>query len=148
MMFVTCIQLNTNFPVDLWRICHIASYVTIYFFKAFFSFALKFTCIVPSVRFKLTNYCFLHLTCIFSLIQRASEVDLFPHFAIESEKSNFLCLASQTVIWAIMNALAATNRNFKLASRLLGLDSKLERSLLIPFREIKVIDVLLHGLLS
>ncbi|EPS68533.1 hypothetical protein M569_06232 [Genlisea aurea] len=37
-----------------------------------------------------------------------------------------------------MNALAATNRNFKLATRLLGLDSKLERSLLIPFREIKV----------
>ncbi|OMO94783.1 Glutamate/phenylalanine/leucine/valine dehydrogenase [Corchorus capsularis] len=37
-----------------------------------------------------------------------------------------------------MNALAATNRNFRLASRLLGLDSKLERSLLIPFREIKV----------
>ncbi|OIT28350.1 PREDICTED: glutamate dehydrogenase B [Nicotiana attenuata] len=37
-----------------------------------------------------------------------------------------------------MNALAATNRNFKLASRLLGLDSKLEQCLLIPFREIKV----------
>ncbi|KAH9620494.1 hypothetical protein KSS87_019060 [Heliosperma pusillum] len=37
-----------------------------------------------------------------------------------------------------MNALAATNRNFKLASRLLGLDSKLQTSLLIPFREIKV----------
>ncbi|WZY74365.1 hypothetical protein YC2023_006605 [Brassica napus] len=37
-----------------------------------------------------------------------------------------------------MNALAATNRNFKLASRLLGLDSKLEKSLLIPFREIKI----------
>ncbi|CAN6888905.1 unnamed protein product [Brassica oleracea] len=37
-----------------------------------------------------------------------------------------------------MNALAATNRNFKLASRLLGLDTKLEQSLLIPFREIKV----------
>ncbi|CAN4118406.1 unnamed protein product [Withania somnifera] len=37
-----------------------------------------------------------------------------------------------------MNALAATNRNFKLATRLLGLDSKLEQSLLIPFREIKV----------
>ncbi|CAH9098905.1 unnamed protein product [Cuscuta epithymum] len=37
-----------------------------------------------------------------------------------------------------MNALAATNRNFKLATRLLGLDSKLEKSLLIPFREIKV----------
>ena len=36
-----------------------------------------------------------------------------------------------------MNALAATNRNFKLAARLLGLDSKLEKSLLIPFREIK-----------
>ncbi|QCD93908.1 glutamate dehydrogenase [Vigna unguiculata] len=36
-----------------------------------------------------------------------------------------------------MNALAATNRNFRLASRLLGLDSKLEKSLLIPFREIK-----------
>lgn len=37
-----------------------------------------------------------------------------------------------------MNALAATNRNFRLASRILGLDSKLEKSLLIPFREIKV----------
>nr|POF27204.1 glutamate dehydrogenase 1 [Quercus suber] len=37
-----------------------------------------------------------------------------------------------------MNALVATNRNFKLAARLLGLDSKLETSLLIPFREIKV----------
>lgn len=38
-----------------------------------------------------------------------------------------------------MNALVATNRNFKLAARLLGLDSKLENCLLIPFREIKVI---------
>ncbi|KAJ9553754.1 hypothetical protein OSB04_017799 [Centaurea solstitialis] len=37
-----------------------------------------------------------------------------------------------------MNALAATNRNFRHAARLLGLDSKLEKSLLIPFREIKV----------
>lgn len=37
-----------------------------------------------------------------------------------------------------MNALAATSRNFKRAARLLALDSKLERSLLIPFREIKV----------
>ncbi|GJV78954.1 glutamate dehydrogenase 1 [Tanacetum coccineum] len=37
-----------------------------------------------------------------------------------------------------MNALAATNRNFRLASRILRLDSKLEKSLLIPFREIKV----------
>lgn len=37
-----------------------------------------------------------------------------------------------------MNALTATNRNFKLAARLLGLDAKLEKSLLIPFREIKV----------
>ncbi|KAH7514276.1 hypothetical protein FEM48_Zijuj11G0071500 [Ziziphus jujuba var. spinosa] len=37
-----------------------------------------------------------------------------------------------------MNALAATNRNFLYASRILGLDSKLEKSLLIPFREIKV----------
>ncbi|KAM7272982.1 hypothetical protein ACFE04_027646 [Oxalis oulophora] len=37
-----------------------------------------------------------------------------------------------------MNALVATNRNFKIASRLLGLDSKLEQSLLIPFRDIKV----------
>lgn len=37
-----------------------------------------------------------------------------------------------------MNALAATNRNFRLASRILGLDSKLEKSLSIPFREIKV----------
>jgi glutamate dehydrogenase (NAD(P)+) len=38
-----------------------------------------------------------------------------------------------------MNALAATNRNFQRASRILGLDSKLEKSLLIPFREIKVL---------
>ncbi|XP_034711875.1 glutamate dehydrogenase-like [Vitis riparia] len=37
-----------------------------------------------------------------------------------------------------MNALAATNRNFRHASRILGLDSKLEKSLLISFREIKV----------
>ncbi|KAF5959767.1 hypothetical protein HYC85_000976 [Camellia sinensis] len=37
-----------------------------------------------------------------------------------------------------MNALAATNRNFRHAARILGLDSKLEKSLLIPFREIKV----------
>ncbi|XP_068649704.1 glutamate dehydrogenase 1, mitochondrial-like [Aristolochia californica] len=37
-----------------------------------------------------------------------------------------------------MNALTATSRNFKLAARLLGLDSKLQKSLLIPFREIKV----------
>lgn len=39
-----------------------------------------------------------------------------------------------------MNALAATNRNFRQAARILGLDSKLERSLLIPFREIKVMS--------
>ncbi|KAL1819956.1 hypothetical protein DCAR_0416261 [Daucus carota subsp. sativus] len=37
-----------------------------------------------------------------------------------------------------MNALAATSRNFRRAARLLNLDSKLEKSLLIPFREIKV----------
>jgi glutamate dehydrogenase (NAD(P)+) len=41
-----------------------------------------------------------------------------------------------------MNALAATSRNFKQAAKLLGLDSKLEKSLLIPFREIKVINPL------
>ncbi|KAM0967455.1 hypothetical protein ACFX2J_022868 [Malus domestica] len=39
---------------------------------------------------------------------------------------------------AKMNTLVATNRNFKFAARLLGLDFKLEKSLLIPFREIKV----------
>lgn len=37
-----------------------------------------------------------------------------------------------------MNALAATNRNFRKAVRILSLDAKLEKSLLIPFREIKV----------
>jgi glutamate dehydrogenase (NAD(P)+) len=37
-----------------------------------------------------------------------------------------------------MNALEATNLYFKRAVRLLKLDSKVERSLLIPFREIKV----------
>jgi hypothetical protein len=41
-----------------------------------------------------------------------------------------------------MNALAATSRNFKQAAKLLGLDSKLEKSLLIPFREIKVMNPL------
>ncbi|KAG2310059.1 hypothetical protein Bca52824_021616 [Brassica carinata] len=35
-------------------------------------------------------------------------------------------------------ANAATNRNFRHASRILGLDSKIEKSLMIPFREIKV----------
>ena len=39
---------------------------------------------------------------------------------------------------AAMNALAATNRNFRHAARILGLDPKLEKSLLIPLREIKV----------
>ncbi|TQD72147.1 hypothetical protein C1H46_042320 [Malus baccata] len=39
-----------------------------------------------------------------------------------------------------MNALVATNINFKFAARLLGLDFKLEKSLLIPFREIKISD--------
>ncbi|KAL6530359.1 hypothetical protein OROHE_014712 [Orobanche hederae] len=37
-----------------------------------------------------------------------------------------------------MNALAATNRNFRQAARILRLDAKIEKSLLIPFREIKV----------
>ncbi|KAK1286141.1 Glutamate dehydrogenase 2 [Acorus calamus] len=37
-----------------------------------------------------------------------------------------------------MNSLVATSRNFRHAARLLGLDSKLEKSLLIPFREVKV----------
>ncbi|KAG5416566.1 hypothetical protein IGI04_004133, partial [Brassica rapa subsp. trilocularis] len=55
--------------------------------------------------------------------------------------NSFLIKVSHRInpkIKSTMNALAATNRNFKLASRLLGLDSKLEKSLLIPFREIKV----------
>ncbi|KAB2619121.1 glutamate dehydrogenase 1-like [Pyrus ussuriensis x Pyrus communis] len=38
----------------------------------------------------------------------------------------------------ILQTLYITLRNFKFATRLLGLDSKLEKSLLIPFREIKV----------
>lgn len=37
-----------------------------------------------------------------------------------------------------MNSLVATSRNFRKAARILGLDAKLEQSLLIPFREIKV----------
>lgn len=37
-----------------------------------------------------------------------------------------------------MNALAATNRYFRHAARILGMDSKLEQSLKIPYREIKV----------
>ena len=38
--------------------------------------------------------------------------------------------------------MAATSRNFKQAAKLLALDSKLEKSLLIPFREIKVMKPL------
>ncbi|CAN0915974.1 Glutamate dehydrogenase 2 [Linum grandiflorum] len=48
------------------------------------------------------------------------------HFLINTQKAT------------AMNALVATNRNFRAAARLLGLDSKVEKSLLIPFREIKV----------
>lgn len=39
---------------------------------------------------------------------------------------------------AVMNALEATNLYFKRAVKLLQLDSRVERSLLIPYREIKV----------
>lgn len=46
-----------------------------------------------------------------------------------------------------MNALAATNRNFRRAARILGLDSKVEKSLLIPFREIKVFVLFLFSVL-
>ena len=60
---------------------------------------------------------------------------------LKRERSD-LNLGLCTVPRPTMNALAATNRNFKLASRLLGLDSKLEKSLLIPFKEIKVRMVL------
>ena len=56
---------------------------------------------------------------------------------LKRERSD-LNLGLYTVSRPTMNALVATNRNFKLAARLLGLDSKLEKSLLIPFREIKV----------
>lgn len=45
-----------------------------------------------------------------------------------------------------MNALSATTRYFKQAVKILGLDSKVERSLLIPFREIKVIIFSLFSL--
>nr|GFB13331.1 glutamate dehydrogenase 1 [Tanacetum cinerariifolium] len=37
-----------------------------------------------------------------------------------------------------MNPLAATNRNFRHAARLLSLNSQLEKSLLMPHKEIKV----------
>ncbi|KAK1415401.1 hypothetical protein QVD17_31182 [Tagetes erecta] len=37
----------------------------------------------------------------------------------------------------MMNALASTSRNFRNAARLLGLDSNLEKSLLMPYKEIK-----------
>lgn len=50
--------------------------------------------------------------------------------------ASFLCFRSRFL--GKMNALVATSRNFKQAAKLLGLDSKLEKSLLIPFREIKV----------
>lgn len=55
---------------------------------------------------------------------------------ISGFSSLLTCFESFRII--VMNALAATSRNFRNAARILGLDSKLERSLLIPFREIKV----------
>ena len=54
------------------------------------------------------------------------------HFCVQLERS----LVSQKR--AVMNALEATNLYFKRAAKLLALDPKVERSLLIPFREIKV----------
>jgi hypothetical protein len=53
------------------------------------------------------------------------------------------CEKKRAISGAAMNALAATSRNFRQAARLLGLDSKLQKSLLIPLREIKVPDSLL-----
>lgn len=41
-------------------------------------------------------------------------------------------------IWSAINALEATNLYFKRAVKLLKLDPRVERSLLIPYREIKV----------
>lgn len=70
----------------------------------------------------------LKLIYLSSLLESAREREIW-----------LVCFCSTDRIHIIMNALVATNRNFKLAARLLGLDSKLERSLLIPFREIKVI---------
>ena len=55
-----------------------------------------------------------------------------------SSHSPVVLLLYITLLSVAMNALAATNRYFKQAVRLLGLDSKVERSLIIPFREIKV----------
>ncbi|KAK1369564.1 Glutamate dehydrogenase [Heracleum sosnowskyi] len=43
-----------------------------------------------------------------------------------------------------MNVVAATNRNFRSAACILGLDSKLEKSLSIPFREIKALEQVQH----
>ncbi|RVX15468.1 Glutamate dehydrogenase A [Vitis vinifera] len=45
---------------------------------------------------------------------------------------------SPGILWKAINALAATNFNFRRAAHILGLDSKIEKCLLIPFREIKV----------
>ncbi|GER46567.1 glutamate dehydrogenase, partial [Striga asiatica] len=63
-----------------------------------------------------------------------SQFFTFYHFIYYSfiGSRTFFCNLKQ------MNALAATNRNFRRAARILGLDAKIERSLLIPFREIKV----------
>ncbi|KAG5399246.1 hypothetical protein IGI04_021060, partial [Brassica rapa subsp. trilocularis] len=69
-------------------------------------------------------------------------ISLYIYTHLQYQESHFpvafLSKSNKPKIKNTMNALAATNRNFKLASRLLGLDSKLEQSLLIPFREIKV----------
>ena len=83
-----------------------------------------------SLRFHLphisnTQFCFLYIwflgfRCHFSFWV----LTVFYYFTLLGE--------------AAMNALAATNRNFRHAARILGLDPKLEKSLLIPLREIKV----------
>lgn len=105
---------------------------------------------LPYVGHKYITDCLIIVLYILLLFDFSSEDSQRQiYFIIKLSNLRYLISSFRLLryTWAIMNALAATNRNFKLASRLLGLDSKLEKSLLIPFREIKVFDTLSRGCL-
>lgn len=82
------------------------------------------------VRFHLHSIIFIYF--IFHWRSSLTPFESFTH-------SSLFSVSFIASLLSTMNALAATNRNFQRAARILGLDSKLEKSLLIPFREVKVI---------
>lgn len=91
------------------------------------------------VRFHLHSIIFIYF--IFHWRSSLTPFESFTH-------SSLFSVSFIASLLSTMNALAATNRNFQRAARILGLDSKLEKSLLIPFREIKVIVFPINPFLS